>query len=82
MLNYISMNILIINILSDIYIIGMIMAIVNSIHIYIYIGIFQIQVLSLLHLYYKFIIQNILEKFIGILSIKYYFPSYIIKHSK
>lgn len=78
------MNILIINILSDIYIIGMIMAIVNSTHIYIYIyiGIFQIQVLSLLHLYYKFIIQNILEKFIGILSIKYLFPNYIIKHSK
>lgn len=38
-LNYVSMNILIINILSDIYIyiyIGMIMAIVNFTHIYIH----------------------------------------------
>lgn len=33
-------------------------------------------------LYHRFIIQNILEKFIGILSIKYHFPSYIIKHLK
>lgn len=33
-------------------------------------------------LYHRFIIQNILEKFIVILSIKYHFPSYIIKHSK